>query len=135
MQRTITVPTAVNGNGYGGHHRVNGNGRTNGDAQTGPSGRGEGGKFTSGNKFAAGNPLNKRAQQIRAALLEAVTPEAMGEAARKLLDQAKGGDLRAFAELADRTIGRPTTQDVVDRLERLEAALTALANSPPARGV
>jgi hypothetical protein len=38
------------------------------------------------------------------------TPEEMGEAARKLLKQAKDGDLRAFAELADRTIGRPTTQ-------------------------
>ena len=82
-------------------------------------------------RFAAGNPLNKRAQQIRIASLDAVTPEEMGEAARKLLKQAKDGDLRAFTELADRTIGRPTTQDVVERLERLESALDGVAHGRP----
>jgi hypothetical protein len=124
----MTVPTAVNGNGHAGH---NGHASRNDRASRNGDGRGDRGKFAPGNTFAAGNPLNKRAQQIRMALLEAVTPEEMGQAARKLLEQAKDGDLRAFAELADRTIGRPTTQDVVERLERLEAALASLCSQRP----
>lgn len=91
------------------------------------NGRAAGGKFAPGNKFGKGNPLNQRAQQIRMALLRTVTPERMQNAADKLLSQAEAGDRQAFAELCDRTVGRATTADVVERLERLESALLALA--------
>jgi hypothetical protein len=86
----------------------------------GGNGRGAGGKFGVGNAFGRGNPHNRRAQQIRAALLKAVKPADIKAAAEKLMEAAKGGDRQAFAELLDRTIGRPSPADVLERIERLE---------------
>ena len=91
-----------------------------GPSTHGDNGRGHAGRFASGNRFGRGNPLAGRAAKIRAALLMAVTPEDVHAAALAVLAQAKAGDLRAFAELLDRTIGRPTQQDVLERLEALE---------------
>ena len=87
------------------------------------SGRDNRGRFGAGNKLAKGNPLNKRTQQIRAALLRAVTPTDIREAAKRIVEQARNGDLRAFSELLDRTLGRPVQADVLERLEALEQHL------------
>jgi hypothetical protein len=84
------------------------------------NGRDNRGRFGKGNKMATGNPLNQRVQLLRAALLRAVTPEDIEEAALRLVEQAKGGDRFAFAELLDRTLGRPVQADVLSRLESLE---------------
>jgi hypothetical protein len=89
-----------------------------------PAGYGNGrtatGKFAPGNKAGRGNPLNQRVQQLRAALLRSVTPEDIAQAALMLVKQAKSGDRFAFAELLDRTLGRPVQADVLARLEALE---------------
>jgi hypothetical protein len=93
----------------------------------GSNGQGTNGRFLPGNKLGRGNPLAGRAAQIRAGLMQACTPERMRKAAERLMSQAEAGDRQAFAELCDRTIGKATNQDVVDRLERLESALESLA--------
>lgn len=87
------------------------------------NGRDARGRFATGNKAGRGNPLNQRTQQIRAALLRAITPQAIEKAAKKLLRQAMEGDRLAFAELLDRTIGRSVQTDVMERLERLETLM------------
>lgn len=84
------------------------------------NGRNANGRFGAGNKLAKGNPLNRKVQQYRAALLRAVSAKDMAEVVRKLVEQAKGGDRLAIAELLDRTIGRPVQADVLNRLEALE---------------
>ena len=89
----------------------------------GPNGRGANGRFTAGNTLGQGNPLAGRAAKIRATLLEKVTPEQAGEIADKLIEKAKDGDLAAMRELLDRTIGKPSTGDILERIERIEAML------------
>jgi hypothetical protein len=81
------------------------------------------GRFARGNKAARGNPLNKRAQQIRAAVLNASTPADIRAIARKLIDGAKGGDLQFIREYLDRTAGKPVPSDLTERIERIEEAL------------
>jgi hypothetical protein len=86
----------------------------------GGDGRTPGGKFAPGNRLAKGNPNNRRAQQLRNAYIDAVTPEDMREVAVAVAKVAKGGDVAAAKELCDRVIGRPVQQDLLERLERLE---------------
>jgi hypothetical protein len=90
---------------------------------TADSGRANGGKFASGNRFGKGNPNNRRAQEIRNAIIKAIEPSEMAQAARQLLQQAKGGDRQAFAELCDRIIGKPLPMDVEERIAALEKLL------------
>ena len=52
----------------------------------------------------------------------------MAQAARALLEMAKGGDRQAFAELADRVMGKPSPTDLLQRIEVLEQALCAKGN-------
>jgi hypothetical protein len=87
------------------------------------NGRAADGKFATGNRAGKGNPNNRRAQQIRSAIIKAIKPAEMAEAARQLLKQAKGGDRQAFAELCDRIIGKPIQQDVEERIAALEKTL------------
>ena len=90
----------------------------------GNNGRDTNGRFVNGNTLGHGNPLAGRAAKIRATLLERLTPEQAGEIADKLIEMAKGGDLLAIRELLDRTIGKPTTGDILERIERIEALLS-----------
>jgi hypothetical protein len=85
--------------------------------------RGNNGRFRTGNKLGRGNPLAGRAARIRAILLKALTPTDAKAIAAKLIAQAKGGDLAAIRELLDRTIGKPATSDLLERIEALEAGL------------
>jgi hypothetical protein len=87
------------------------------------SGRGPGGRFSTGNRAGKGNPNNRRAQKIRNAIIAAIKPAEMAEAAKQLLNQAKGGDRQAFAELCDRIIGKPIPMDVEARISALEKLL------------
>ncbi len=91
---------------------------------TADNGRLPDGRFGTGNKAGKGNPLNRRAQQIRSALLRAVKPSDVKAAAERLLAMAKEGDRQAFAELLDRTIGRPAQGDLMERIEALEQLLS-----------
>ena len=90
---------------------------------SGNNGRNARGQFTIGNHAAQGNPLARRIGQLRSALVGAVTVEDMVAIARKLVEQARGGDVLAMRLLLERTIGKPVELDVIERLEQLESAL------------
>jgi len=92
---------------------------TNGDNGE-RAGRDAQGRFTSGNKLGRGNPFAARVAKLRAELLKAVTPADIRAVARKLIKQAKTGDLPAIRELLDRVLGKPLETDVFDKLENLE---------------
>ncbi len=89
----------------------------------GQSGRDERGRFADGNRAGRGNPHSRRVAELRSALLAAVTPRDVKQVVSVLLEKAKGGDTVAAAQLLDRTIGKPTTTDILQRLEALEQAL------------
>jgi len=91
---------------------------------TGESGRMSNGRFAPGNRAGRGNPMNARAQRIRATLLAAATDDDIEAICRQLVDGAKGGDLQFVREFFDRTIGRPVSGDVEQRLAKLESLLT-----------
>lgn len=92
----------------------------------GPNGLGRdaSGKFAAGNKLGRGNPYAAHVAKLRSALIEAVTESDIKQIAETLVGLAKGGDVMATKELLLRTLGRPVEADLVERLERLEAALT-----------
>jgi hypothetical protein len=86
-------------------------------------GRGSNGRFQPGNKIGKGNPLNARAQQIRAAILDGATDEDIAAIVKVIIDGAKAGDLQFIREWLDRTIGKPVSGDVEARLTALEQLL------------
>ena len=61
--------------------------------------------------------------RLRAALLEAVKPEDMMAIVARLVELAKGGDVRAIKEVLDRTLGKPQEADFIERLEAIEASI------------
>ena len=81
------------------------------------------GRFLRGNKLGKGNPLAGKAAKIRAVLLQKLTERDARAIADKLIEKAKGGDLAAVRELLDRTVGKPTQTELLERIERLEATL------------
>lgn len=87
-----------------------------------PDGRGPGGRFAAGNGFSRGNPLAGRVQKLRAALVDAVTVDDFREIVAALLQQAKAGDVVSAREVFDRTIGKSSPVEILQRLESLELA-------------
>jgi len=87
------------------------------------SGRDAKGRFGLGNRIGLGNPHAKKIGQIRAALMNAIKAGDIRVAVKALVEQAKGGDRFALAELLDRTIGRAISMDIEERLTRLETLL------------
>jgi hypothetical protein len=71
----------------------------------GAEGRDAQGRFTKGNSGGPGNPHVSQTAKLRAALLEAVTPEDIREIALKMVKNAKAGNMIATKELLERTIG------------------------------
>lgn len=73
----------------------------------GSNGRGEGGRFIQGWKGGNGNPHAKRVNELKAAVLEAVTPEDVKAVISKLVSLAKDeGDVAAAKVLLDRVFGK-----------------------------
>jgi hypothetical protein len=58
--------------------------------------------------------------------MRAIGPEDIEAIARRLVAQAKAGDVRAIREVLDRTLGRPVEADLIARLEAVEAAAARL---------
>ena len=81
------------------------------------------GRFAPGNTLGKGNPLAGRAAKIRAVLLNALKPSDAREIAERLILNAKAGDLASIREILDRTIGKPATADLLERIENLENAV------------
>ncbi len=67
------------------------------------------GRFGRGNAGGPGNPHAAAVARLRAAMVEAVTPEDFAEIARVLVRSAKGGDVAAAHFVCDRLLGRPAT--------------------------
>ena len=86
-------------------------------------GRDEQGKFVKGNKIGEGNPFAKKVARLRAALLSAITPADIRIIIKKLIKQARSGDLAAAKEVLDRAVGRPVELDFLEKLEYLERVL------------
>jgi hypothetical protein len=87
--------------------------------------RDERGRFVTGNPGGPGNPLGGAVAKLRAALVEAVTPDAMRDIARGLIARAKRGDTAAAQLLFRHILGRPLEFDILERIERLEADAAA----------
>jgi hypothetical protein len=75
------------------------------------------GRFAQGNKGGPGNPFARRTAQFRKVLLEVVTDEDIQAAARKLIEQARAGDLAAIRILFSYAIGKPTAAVDPDRVD------------------
>ena len=64
----------------------------------------------------------KKIARLRQALLDAVSPQDIEEIALTLVEDAKEGDLGAAKEVLLRVLGKPVEADLIERLEKLEAA-------------
>jgi hypothetical protein len=62
--------------------------------------------------------------ELRAALLNAVSPGDMRAIVAKLIEQARAGDIAAARTIFDRTLGRPLEADILARIEALEEDLS-----------
>ena len=89
-------------------------------AGQGDSGRDRQGRFVRGNAGGPGNPFARRVAQLRRTLCETVTEEDMQEVAKKLVEQARQGDVAAARLLLSYTIGQPTPAVDPDTLDLAE---------------
>lgn len=81
------------------------------------------GRFRAGNRGGPGNPYAKQVGHLRAAMMEAVSPDDLRAVVGKLIELAKGGNVPAIREVLDRTLGKPVEADLIERLEALESSL------------
>src|SRR5947207_113616 len=65
------------------------------------------GRFAQGNPGGPGNPLNRQIALLRAALLDATTPEMMKNVFQKVYELALEGDLAAIKVFLQYTVGKP----------------------------
>ena len=86
----------------------------------GTNGRDGSGRFAPGNAGGPGNPHAKRVNELRTALMEAVTPDDLRKIIAALVKAAQAGDTAAAREVLDRTIGKPAQTDLLQRVEELE---------------
>lgn len=81
-----------------------------------PNGRDTKGRFQQGNKAGKGNPNAARAQQLRHAMLAAVTTKDIRDVIRAMVRAAKNGDAQAAKLVLDRSLG-PVTEKMELALE------------------
>lgn len=79
------------------------------------------GRFTAGNKAGRGNPHHRRVAELRAKMLERVTPDDMAAVVEALVSKAKAGDTAATELLFDRVFGRIADHDAAGERAELEA--------------
>jgi hypothetical protein len=89
----------------------------------GPSDRDDRGRFVRGNTGGRGNPHARRVGMLRTSLIRAVSDDDVRAIVAKLVELAREGDIRAAQEVLDRTIGKPSQTDVLQRLEAVENAI------------
>lgn len=79
------------------------------------------GRFAAGNMAGKGNPHHRRVAELRAKMLERVTPDDVSAVVEALVSKAKAGDTAAIKLLLDRVIGRIADHDAAapeDRAKR-----------------
>ena len=89
----------------------------------GGNGRDASGRFAKGNPGGPGPAFPRRVAELRAAILDAVTPADVIDVIRALVKAAKGGDVAAAKVFLDRVLGTPLAVDVLERIEELEDQL------------
>ena len=89
---------------------VNGNG----------GGRGANGRFLVGNPGGPGSPYVKKVAALRSALFAAVSARDLRAIIKKMVEEAKAGDVAAARLLLDRLLGPCLEMDLIERLENLE---------------
>lgn len=74
----------------------------------GADGRNNRGQFVEGNRLSVGNKshTSEKTKALKMALIEAVTESDIKKISKKLVSQAKGGNVHATKELFDRLWGR-----------------------------
>ncbi len=85
---------------------------TNGD-----NGREADGRFSKGNPGGPGDPFAQRTAKLRSAMLNAVTEDDVAAIIRKLVAEAKDGDVSAAREVLTRVLGKPTDAADPDRVD------------------
>src|SRR5215203_3059716 len=100
----------------------------------GSNGRSAGGKFAKGNPGGPGNPHARHAAKLRSALFRSVKPTDLREVVKKLLEQAKAGEIASIKELLQRVLGPPEAVDLIERLSALEAQITQLIENKEGAG-
>jgi len=86
------------------------------------NGRDTGGRFTKGNPGGPGNPHAAQAARLRSALLEAVTTDDVEAIARRMVEEAKAGNVQAGRELLDRLLGKAHQTQSTDIAATIETA-------------
>jgi len=81
------------------------------------------GQFQPGNKGGPGNPHARKVAQLRAALLENLTPEKWQAIIGALINTATAGDLAAIKLILNYSIGQPLPAVSPDRLDDDEFAV------------
>jgi hypothetical protein len=87
------------------------------------NGRTTGGRFAKGNPGGPGNPNAKKVAELRSTLLGAVSLDDMRAVVKKLVAQAKAGDVAASKVVLERLLGQPLAIDIEQRLDELESRL------------
>jgi hypothetical protein len=97
----------------------------------GDSDRNNKGQFNKGNKAAVGhrNPNARKTQELHNALLKNIKPSDIRAIVKKLIDNAKAGDIVAAREVLDRCLGKPE-KTIVSRDES-ETRIIRWALEPP----
>jgi hypothetical protein len=109
-----------------------------GPAASGSNGHDANGRFTKGNRCAVGNPFARRMARLRSVLLDAVSDDDLRAVARKLVEQAKGGDTAAAKVLLAYVVGRPAgvvNPDTLDQEEWEQCRAMPDSLSDPALGL
>ena len=92
------------------------------------NGRRGNGRFAAGNQFGKGNPHAQRVAKLRSTLLKAVTQTDMRAMIKRMVDEAKNGDVQACKLVLSYAIGRPP--ETIDP-DELEAKAWELAKRMP----
>jgi hypothetical protein len=79
------------------------------------------GRFAAGNKAGKGNPHHRRVAELRAKMLERVTPDDLSAVVEALVNKAKAGDMAAIKPLRDRVFGRIADHDAAAAEDRAES--------------
>src|SRR5947209_5063675 len=82
--------------------------------------RAPGGRFAKGNPGGPGNPFARQTAALRQAFLDAVTPEDMQEIARRLIMEARLGNMTAAKLVLSYVLGKPPAAQNPDTLDQEE---------------
>jgi hypothetical protein len=87
---------------------------------SGAAGRDNRGRFSKCNSGGPGNPFARRVAAMRQALMDAVTAEDITAIGKKMVEQARDGDVAAARLVLTYVVGKPQITEDPDRLDEKE---------------